>query len=164
MSVGFVYCLTIPRMEGVVKIGYTCKTMEDRLKQLDNTTCVEPFQVYYCGRVRNPKRVETLIHDYFKQYRIRANREYFEVEPQSVKKLIQIAEASTILDDAPAPVPEEEEEEPIVPVDDDEETPAPPEDEKECLMAKASMVAPEDKLDRYRFKPKTDKGDRKKAV
>lgn len=98
-TIGFVYCLTIPRMDGVVKIGYTLKTMEERLKSLDNTSVVEPFQLYYAGRVNNPRRVEGLIHEYFKMYRIRPNREFFEVDPLDVKRLIQIAEAST---DAPS--------------------------------------------------------------
>lgn len=160
MSVGYVYCLTIPRMEGVVKIGYTCKTMEDRLKSLDNTSVVEPMQVYYCGRVRNPKRVESLIHEYYKQYRIRANREFFEVDPLSVKKLIQLAEASTVLDDSPI-APPEEEEEPIVVEEDEEDTPAPPEDEKECITAREKAIAPEDKLDKFKYKPKTE---RKKII
>ena len=92
---GYVYCLTIPRMDGVVKIGYTLKTMEERMKSLDNTSVVEPFQLYYAGKVNNPKRVESLIHSYFKSSRIRSNREFFEVNPLDVRRLIEIAEASS---------------------------------------------------------------------
>ncbi len=148
MSIGYVYCLTIPRMEGVVKIGYTLKTMEERLKALDNTSCVEPFQVYYSGRVRNPKRVETLIHEFFKQHRIRANREYFEIDPLTVKKIIQIAEASTVLDDSSSMEEDEDEDIPIVA--DDEETPAPPEDEDKCLYKPATEL--DSKLEKFKFK------------
>lgn len=156
MSVGYVYCLTIPRMEGVVKIGYTVKTMEERLKALDNTSCVEPFQVYYAGRVRNPKRVETLIHEFFKQQRIRANREYFEIDPITVKKVIQIAEASTSLgDDLTGPTAataEDDEDESIADssIADEEETPAPPEDEDKCLYKPAADL--DAKLEKFKFK------------
>lgn len=154
MSIGFVYCLTIPRMEGVVKIGYTLKTMEDRLKALDNTSCVEPFQVYYAGRMRNPKRVESLIHEFFKQQRIRANREYFEVDPLTVKKVIQIAEAGTLLDASTSNEDEDEAEAEVETVAvDEEETPAPPEDEDKCLY-KAPTPATEldTKLEKFKFR------------
>ncbi len=100
-TAGLVYVLTIPRMPGIVKIGFTLKSIEERLKSLDNTSVVEPFQLYYAGKVNNPKRVEGLIHELYKPYRIRPNREFFEAEPADVKKIIQIAEASSDLYIAP---------------------------------------------------------------
>lgn len=93
-NIGYVYCLTIPRMPGVVKIGYTSKTIEQRLKDLDNTSVVEPFQVYYAGRVRNPLSVEKKIHEIYREWRIRSNREFFEVDAEQVKRVIQLAEVA----------------------------------------------------------------------
>ncbi len=156
MSTGFVYCLTIPRMEGVVKIGYTKKTMEERLKALDNTSVVEPMQVYYAGKVNNPKRVETLIHEFFKKCRIRANREFFEVDPEHVKRLIQIAEAASMLETFTTADEPDEEPVDVVMQEDEEMTPAPPEDEKECISNREPAPA-ELKLDKFRFKPSKPK-------
>lgn len=93
-NLGYVYCLTIPRMPGVVKIGYTTKTMEQRMRDLDNTSVVEPFQIYYAGRVRNPLSVEKKIHEIYREWRIRPNREYFEVDADQVKRVIQLAEVA----------------------------------------------------------------------
>ena len=93
---GFVYCLTIPRMPGIVKIGYTTKTIEQRLKDLDNTSVVEPLQLYYAGKVRNPLSVEKKIHEIYREYRIRPNREFFEVDADQVKRVIQLAEVASL--------------------------------------------------------------------
>lgn len=93
---GFVYCLTVPRMPGVVKIGYTTKTMEQRLKDLDNTSVVEPLQLYYAGKVRNPLSVEKKIHEIYREWRIRPNREFFEVDADQVKRVIQLAEVASL--------------------------------------------------------------------
>ncbi len=149
MSTGFVYCLTIPRMEGVVKIGYTQKTMEERLKALDNTSVVEPMQIYYAGKVNNPKRVEALIHECFKKCRIRANREFFEADPADVKRLIHIAEAASMLETYTPTADEEEVDAP--PPEDEEMTPAPAEDEKECLANREPQPI-DARLDRFKFK------------
>jgi hypothetical protein len=161
-TIGFVYCLTIPRMDGVVKIGYTLKTMEERLKSLDNTSVVEPFQLYYAGRVNNPKRVEGLIHEYFKMYRIRPNREFFEVDPLDVKRIIQIAEASTdIAPTASDPVESAPDiEYAVTEIIDPEEVPS---DEEKTQTRKESSSRrekkekeekkeDEDKLDKFKFK------------
>jgi hypothetical protein len=160
---GFVYCLTIPRMDGVVKIGYTLKTMEERLKSLDNTSVVEPFQLYYAGRVNNPKRVEGLIHEYFKSYRIRPNREFFEVDPSDVKRLIQIAEASTDITPQPSDIQETADiEYTITEIIDQEE--APSDEEKRSLKKEPSRrdikkeeskkLEEDDRFDKYKFKKK----------
>lgn len=107
-NIGYVYCLTIPRMPGVVKIGYTSKTIEQRLKDLDNTSVVEPFQVYYAGRVRNPLSVEKKIHEIYREWRIRSNREFFEVDAEQVKRVIQLAEVAGMgADEEKTPVEED---------------------------------------------------------
>lgn len=92
---GYIYCLTIPRMPGIVKIGYTAGSVEKRVKDLDNTSVVEPLQLYYAGKVRNPITIEKKIHEIYKEFRIRPNREFFEVDPEQVKKVIQLAEVAS---------------------------------------------------------------------
>lgn len=94
-TTGYVYCLTIPRMPGIVKIGFTTKTVEQRLKDLDNTSVVEPLQLYYAGKVRNPISVEKKIHEIYREWRIRPNREFFEVDADQVKRVIQLAEVAS---------------------------------------------------------------------
>lgn len=97
---GYVYCLTVPRMPGVVKIGYTAGSVEKRVKDLDNTSVVEPLQLYYAGRVRNPITVEKKIHEIYKEQRIRPNREFFDADPEQVKRIIQLAEVASQFDSA----------------------------------------------------------------
>ncbi len=108
---GYIYCLTVPRMPGVVKIGYTAGSVEKRVKDLDNTSVVEPLQLYYAGKVRNPITIEKKIHEIYKEQRIRPNREFFEVDAEQVKKVIQLAEAASLFDtteDTPATEKESE--------------------------------------------------------
>ena len=107
-NIGYVYCLTIPRMPGIVKIGYTSKTIEQRLKDLDNTSVVEPFQLYYAGRVRNPLSVEKKIHEIYREWRIRPNREFFEVDADQVKRVIQLAEVAGMGAEEEKGIPEDE--------------------------------------------------------
>ncbi len=156
-TVGLVYVLTIPRMPGIIKIGFTIKTIEERLKSLDNTSVVEPFQLYYAGKVKNPKRVEGLIHELYKPYRIRSNREFFEVDPEDAKKVIQVAEASSdlyIASDADTPEIEYTLSEVIDPeeVPSDTESKSPKRSRKDKKEEKEEKEV--DKLDKFKYKRK----------
>jgi hypothetical protein len=49
-----VYILTNEAMEGIVKIGRTTTSVEQRIRELDNTSMPLPFQCFYAGEVVNP--------------------------------------------------------------------------------------------------------------
>jgi hypothetical protein len=80
MSQGYVYILTHPRMEGLVKIGYTTKTPEERCKEISSPTGVPgKFQVTYSVHVTDCEEVERRIHEQLSDYRYVKNKEFFEI-------------------------------------------------------------------------------------
>jgi hypothetical protein len=87
-----VYILINEAMEGLVKIGRTTTSVEQRIKELDNTSTPLPFQCFYAGEVANSALVEGKLHRIFADKRIRSNREFFRVAPNQVKEAIQLAE------------------------------------------------------------------------
>ena len=81
-----------------IKIGYTDRAMTVRSKELDNTSCPLPFDIYATLETPYPKEAESLIHemiDNLTDARIRPNREFFNIKPEkaysifmSVKKCL----------------------------------------------------------------------------
>jgi len=91
-----VYVLTNEAMEGLVKIGRTTTNVEQRIRELDNTSLPLPFQCFYAGEVANSLLVEGKIHRIFSDKRIRNNREFFRVDPNQVREAIQLAELKDV--------------------------------------------------------------------
>ena len=87
-----VYVLTNESMEGMVKIGRTSTSVEQRIRELDNTSLPLPFQCFYAAEVSNAATVEGKLHRIFSDKRVRANREFFRVDPNQVREAIQLAE------------------------------------------------------------------------
>lgn len=87
-----VYILINEAMEGLVKIGRTTTSVEQRIKELDNTSTPLPFQCFYAGEVANSALVEGKLHKIFSDKRIRSNREFFRVDANQVREAIQLAE------------------------------------------------------------------------
>ncbi len=54
-----VYILTNEAMPGIIKIGWTDNSIEQRMKELDKTATPLPFTCYYAKRVKDPTFVET---------------------------------------------------------------------------------------------------------
>ena len=57
-----VYVLTNEAMEGMVKIGRTTTSVEQRIRELDNTSLPLPFQCFYAAEVANSAIVEGKLH------------------------------------------------------------------------------------------------------
>lgn len=91
-----VYVLTNEAMEGLVKIGFTTTSVEQRIKELDQTGVPLPFQCFYAAEVANCKTVEKHLHIIFSDKRIRPNREFFRTDPNQVKAAIQLAELKEV--------------------------------------------------------------------
>ena len=88
---GYVYIFTNESFrDGWVKIGKT-KNVKERLKQLDNTSCPLPFDVYATMRTSKYEDAEALVHEYISHFnnelRVRPNREYFKVSPEEALKI-----------------------------------------------------------------------------
>ncbi|MCK5535594.1 MAG: GIY-YIG nuclease family protein [Bacteroidales bacterium] len=79
---GYVYVLINPSLKGIVKIGKTTRTPEERAKELSLATGVPtPFIVAYECCFNNCSEAETFVHDFLedKGYRVSRNREFFEL-------------------------------------------------------------------------------------
>jgi hypothetical protein len=85
-----VYVLTNEAMEGMVKIGRTTTSVEQRIRELDNTSMPLPFQCFYAAEVGNSLLVEGKLHRIFSDKRIRSNREFFRADANQVKEAIQL--------------------------------------------------------------------------
>jgi hypothetical protein len=92
---GIVYVLTNPAMPGLVKIGMTNKESVDaRLKELFNTSVPVPFECEYACRVSETAKVEKALHIAFQPYRIHAQREFFEINPEQAIAILQLLDKS----------------------------------------------------------------------
>lgn len=99
---GYVYILTNPSFrEDWVKIGKSCRPVDIRSKELDNTAVPLPFEIYATLETAKYEKVEKLIHktiDRLTDLRIRQNREFFNVHPAEALEILK--DISSTLDDA----------------------------------------------------------------
>ena len=86
-----VYVIINDAMPGLVKIGLTTTSLEQRMIQLDTTGVPLPFKCYYAAEVANADFVESKLHIAFGDFRVRNNREWFRVDPFRVKAALEIA-------------------------------------------------------------------------
>lgn len=89
MSKGVVYVLVNEAFDNFVKIGKTIN-LEQRLKQLDNTSVPLPFRCVYAIEVSDMDQIEKLAHAAFADHRVRSNREFFEINQQRVISALQM--------------------------------------------------------------------------
>jgi hypothetical protein len=84
MTKGYVYILSNDYMEGLIKIGYTTKSIRERMSGLDNTSIPAPFRLRYAIETEDCEAVEKWLHRIFDDKRIRNNREFFEIASERV--------------------------------------------------------------------------------
>ena len=89
MTQGIVYVLVNEAFDSYVKIGKTIN-LEQRLKQLDNTSVPLPFRCVFAVNVPDMDKIEKLAHSAFADHRVRTNREFFEIDPQRVISALQM--------------------------------------------------------------------------
>jgi hypothetical protein len=79
-GIGYVYILSTRTSPQLLKIGYTERTVEQRIKEINSATGVaEPYGVRAVWTVQNAPEVERAVHDALAQYRVRPDREFFEL-------------------------------------------------------------------------------------
>jgi hypothetical protein len=96
MSEGIIYILINDAMPGYVKVGKTGASVEDRMKSLDTTGVPIPFECFYAARVADMDFAEKQLHDAFGDQRIRAKREFFEIDPARVAAALRLAELEDV--------------------------------------------------------------------
>ena|SRR5713101_4461947 len=81
-----------------LKIGVTTRSVEQRVKEINSATgIVIPFGVRAVWPVRNPEQTEKEIHEMLSPYRVRADREFFQIEyQQACKKILDLIKAKDL--------------------------------------------------------------------
>ncbi len=99
---GYVYILTNPSFrEDWVKIGKSCRPVNVRSKELDNTAVSLPFEIYATLKTAKYDKVEKQIHkqiDRLTDLRIRQNREFFNIAPSVALDIMR--DIADLLEDA----------------------------------------------------------------
>ena len=84
-------------MPGYVKIGKTSTNLEQRIKELSNSTSVPlPFTCFYACTVKDTAFVEHQLHDAFDDARVNPRREFFQIAPERVVAALKLAEIENI--------------------------------------------------------------------
>lgn len=98
MACGFVYVLTNRAMPGLVKIGFSTRSPEERAVELSTTGVPFPFQVAYSASVDYPAEAEAAIHAALDKRRASSEREFFRV---SVEDAVRVIEEACLLGENP---------------------------------------------------------------
>ena len=85
-------------MPGIIKIGYTTKTINQRTTELCSSAGVPgSFDVFTCWEVFDPQKVEHKVHSALNAFRISPDKEFFEIRPSVAKEHIEKMMASDTL-------------------------------------------------------------------
>lgn len=79
----FLYILSTREMPGILKIGYTTRSVHDRIKEINSATGVlVPFGVRAVWKIKSGSGydLERRIHENFSTTRIRSDREFFALD------------------------------------------------------------------------------------
>ncbi len=98
---GYVYILINSSLPGLIKVGMTNRSPEERALELSNNTNMPtPFVVAYYESVKNMNVVEKLVHQELEElgFRIRDNREFFSA-PLKIAIGVLMNVASRSIDD-----------------------------------------------------------------
>jgi hypothetical protein len=79
--VGHIYFATNASMPGLVKIGVTHDSLDQRMSGLFKTSVPQPFVPIAVFAVRNAKNCERLVFDRLAQHRVATRREFFTLSP-----------------------------------------------------------------------------------
>ncbi len=86
---GLIYILSNPEMQGLVKIGQTQRTVEERVAELSSGTGVPaPYEIEAIFDSKNPIKAEKRIHAALAAYRTNPHREFFRIDLETA---IQVA-------------------------------------------------------------------------
>jgi hypothetical protein len=79
---GYIYILSNTCMPGMVKIGFTTRNVEERIKELNSASGVpNSFEIEAAFISNAPAKDETKIHTELSEVRVNEAREFFRIEP-----------------------------------------------------------------------------------
>ena len=87
---GWIYMMSNPAMPGIVKIGMTTTSPEQRCKELSSSTSVPiPFELVVAYHVSDPSHVERAVHEILRDKRVNSNREFFKATVQELEEAME---------------------------------------------------------------------------
>jgi hypothetical protein len=92
---GFVYCAVCPSQNGLVKIGYTARCPQQRMKELSNTSVAFDFSVACFVEVSDCEAAEAYVHTGLSSNgheRVNPKREFFKTTPDEAHGWLMAAE------------------------------------------------------------------------
>ena len=99
-----VYVLSNEGMPNLIKIGKTQrKDLQARMSELYSTGVPFPFECLWAGEVKDCTKIESIIHNAFRDKRVNPKREFFNVAPDQVIPLLKelsINELTTAVEEA----------------------------------------------------------------
>ena len=91
---GYVYVLTNPTMKGLVKVGMTQKSVDERVRSLNSSTSVpKPFKVVHFVKSKDCIKLEKTVHQILGKRRANKRREFFDVSPRKAIKVVNAQNA-----------------------------------------------------------------------
>jgi hypothetical protein len=88
-GIGYIYIMSTRSSRYMLKIGYTERTVEERVKEINrHTGIIEPYGVCAVWAVRGAPQVEKAVHDALAEYRVRPDREFFELSYRTAIKIV----------------------------------------------------------------------------
>ena len=88
-NTGILYMLGTREMKGLLKIGITERDVIARVNEINSATGIPiPLGVRHIWRVRKPKIVEREIHRLLSVYRVRSDREFFQMQYRDAVRVI----------------------------------------------------------------------------
>jgi hypothetical protein len=94
---GYIYCMSNQSMPGIMKIGMTMRSPEERLKEANKHDTFKPptlYQIVFAKQVYSPKTKEAILHELLERYteRINPQREFFRVSSTEVYRFFQLVD------------------------------------------------------------------------
>ena len=75
---GFLYGIRNESMPGLLKIGFTSRSVQERISELNSsTTTPTPFETDFYFACSEPQNDEALAHEILARYRVNKNRDFF---------------------------------------------------------------------------------------
>ncbi len=87
---GYIYILSTREAREILKIGYTTRSVEERVREINSSTGVLiPYGVRALWVVSDAKTIESDVHHLLREFRIRRDREFFEIDYKKAFEIIR---------------------------------------------------------------------------
>lgn len=87
---GILYVLRNKSIPGLLKIGFTTRTIEERVAELGaSTSAPTPFEVLFYFACSDPQGDESLAHKALRKYRVNQQREFFQISETKALEILR---------------------------------------------------------------------------